>query len=308
MTHDLPRGERLLLSSGDLIADRRLAYAADYAARGEHAAAHDLLQQTLERAPDWAAAWFALGEACDSLGRLHDARAAFAQALACEPEDALGASLRLAHLGGSPAPGVAPKAYVARLFDDYAARFEAHLVGHLRYRGPQLLRKAVTEIGREHFSRTIDLGCGTGLCGEVFRPLTQHLAGVDLSARMIAQARAKTIYDRLTVLDIDAFLAAEAEESVDLLLAADVLVYIGDLRPLFAAAWRVLHPKGLFVFTAHSAARGVRLGSDVCYAHAPEYIRDIAGAAGFALRLVEDTPVRQNAGQDIPGLIVVLEK
>jgi predicted TPR repeat methyltransferase len=308
MTHDLPRGERLLLSSGDLIADRRFAYAADYAARGEHAAAHDLLQQALERAPDWAAAWFALGEACDSLGRPDDARAAFAQTLVCEPEDAFGASLRLAQLAGTTVPSVAPKAYVTRLFDDYAARFEAHLVGHLRYRGPQLLRQAVADVGREHFEQTIDLGCGTGLCGEMFRPLTQHLAGVDLSACMIAQARAKAIYDRLAVLDIDAFLAAEAEASVDLLLAADVLIYIGDLRPLFAAAWRVLRPKGLFAFTAHSAARGVQLGGDLCYAHAPEYIRDIAGAAGFTLRLMEAAPARQNAGQDIPGLVVVMEK
>jgi predicted TPR repeat methyltransferase len=104
------------------------------------------------------------------------------------------------------------------------------------------------------------------------------------------------------------FSPPEAEESVDLLLAADVLVYIGDLRPLFTAARRVLHPRGLFVFTAHSAAGGVELGDDLCYAHAPEYVRDIAGAAGFALRLMEDAPARQNAGQDIPGLVVVMEK
>lgn len=310
MTGEFLRDDPLFLTSGDLIADRRFAYAAVYAARGDHAAARDLLRQALERVPGWAAAWFALGEASDTLGRHDEARTAYARALAAAPNDALGASLKLAQSGATP-PARAPEAYVARLFDDYADRFEAHLVGSLSYQGPQLLAGAVARLDRARFTRALDLGCGTGLCGDVFRTQVEHLAGVDLSPRMIARARAKCLYDRLAVADIETFLAAEAPDSADLLLAADVFVYIGDLKPLFAAAQRVLRPHGLFAFTAQSTqstSADFQLGSDLRYAHAGAYIRTVARGAGLSLRLLDDAPARRDAGHDVPGFVGVLEK
>ncbi|MEW6435965.1 MAG: methyltransferase domain-containing protein [Pseudomonadota bacterium] len=308
MTDALIDAVPLLLSSGDLIADRRFAYAADYAARGDHHAARDLLQQVLERTPAWAAAWFALGEACAALDKRDAARAAYEQALAAAPDDALGASLKLAQIGAVPVPNLAPDAYVKRLFDDYADRFEAHLVDRLFYCGPQLLADAVARLRQSKFTQAIDLGCGTGLCGARFRPHVEALAGVDLSPRMIAQARAKRVYDRLAVADIETFLKGEAAGSADLLLAADVLVYIGDLRPFFAAASRVLRPKGLFAITAQTASRGFELGDDLRYAHAPGYIREAAQASGLSLRLLEDAVARRGASGDVPGLVAVLEK
>src|SRR5437764_10523850 len=87
-------------SSGDLRADRRFLYAEDSAAEGDHAAAAELLEQCLEIAPDWAAAWFALGGARERLGHGDAAKHAYARARACDPEDVLGASLALARLGG----------------------------------------------------------------------------------------------------------------------------------------------------------------------------------------------------------------
>ena len=39
-----------------------------------------------------------------------------------------------------------PQAYVQALFDQYAPRFEASLVGDLGYRGPALLFKAVLSV------------------------------------------------------------------------------------------------------------------------------------------------------------------
>ncbi len=296
------------LSSGDLIADRRFSYAADYADAGDHLAACELLEQALERAPTWAAAWFALGEARVALNRRDAAAAAYAQALAAAPDDALGASLKLAQLSAEPPPDFAPEAYVKSLFDDYADRFEAHLVGRLAYRGPQLLADALASLGGASFKQAIDLGCGTGLCGEVFRARVRHLAGVDLSSRMIARARTKRIYDRLSVQAILAFLAAEPAASVDLLLAAEVVVYFGDLRRLFAAAQRVLCAGGLFAVTAQSAASGFRLGADLRYAHAPSYICEVAREAGFSLRFLDEAPARREDGRDVPGLVAVLAK
>ena len=50
------------LASGDLIAERRFAYAKAAAEEGDWSGAAELFEQTLERAPRWAGAWFALGE------------------------------------------------------------------------------------------------------------------------------------------------------------------------------------------------------------------------------------------------------
>jgi predicted TPR repeat methyltransferase len=69
----------LFVSSGDLIADRRYQWALDLAARGDLAGATDLLTQTLELAPGFAAAWFTLGTVRDRRGDRDGAVAAFAR-------------------------------------------------------------------------------------------------------------------------------------------------------------------------------------------------------------------------------------
>jgi predicted TPR repeat methyltransferase len=39
----------------------------------------------------------------------------------------------------------------------------------------------------------LDLGCGTGLAGAVFRPFVERLVGVDLSPAMIARRDEKNL-------------------------------------------------------------------------------------------------------------------
>src|SRR4051794_13299020 len=181
-------------SSGDLRADRRFLYAEESAATGDHSAAAELLEQFLEIVPYWAPAWFALGVAREKLGDADAAKQAYARALACDPQDVLGASLALARLGAAPVPASATPAYVVRVFDQYARRFDAHLVEGLGYRAPALLRDAVADVRRRmarpmHFARALDLGCGTGSAGAAFRDCGDRLEGLDLSAAMIAEAR-----------------------------------------------------------------------------------------------------------------------
>lgn len=154
----------VLRSSGNLSADRRYDYARAAAAEGDHAAAADLLQQTLEIASRWAPAWFALGEAREALGEHGAAAEAFAQALDCEPDDSQGAALRLARLRGDT-PANPPEAYVRDLFDQYASRFEQHLVSDLGYRAPQVIADALMRLcgerGRDmRFRAALDLEIG----------------------------------------------------------------------------------------------------------------------------------------------------
>ena len=135
----------LFVSSGDLIADRRYQWALDLAARGDLSGAADILSQTVELAPAFATAWFALGAIRDRLGDRAGAIAAFEEARDADPEDYLGARLQLARLGcGDVAPAMS-EPYVRRLFDQYAARYDAALTGQLAYRGPAILRDAVEQ-------------------------------------------------------------------------------------------------------------------------------------------------------------------
>ncbi len=197
----------LFVSSGDFVADRRYKWALDHAARGDLAGAADILQQTVDLAPGFATAWFALGAIRDQFGDRDGAVAAFEKARRLDPEDYHGARLQLARLGaGETAPAMTPT-YIRRLFDQYAARYDTALTEHLAYRGPALLREAAESVMRSarrplHFGAALDLGCGTGLAGAAFRPFVDRLVGVDLSPAMIEQATAKGLYDRLVSADL----------------------------------------------------------------------------------------------------------
>src|ERR1700761_5468821 len=123
----------LFVSSGDLVADRRYKWALDHAARGDFSGAADILAQTVELAPGFATAWFALGAIRDRLGDRGAAIAAFDSARRLDPDDYHGARLQLARLGaGDPVPAMT-RTYVRRLFDQYAARYDGALLEHLAH-------------------------------------------------------------------------------------------------------------------------------------------------------------------------------
>ncbi len=303
----------LFESSGDLIADRRYAFGCDLMARGDAAGAADLFAQALERAPDFVSAWFALGEARERLGQRPQAIGAFRQVLARDPADRHGASLYLMRLGATPLQEM-PAEYVRTLFDQYAERFDAALVEGLAYRGPELLvaavKAAVEAAGRPlHFACALDLGCGTGLGGAALRPLVERLTGVDISAGMVEQARAKQIYDRLAVADLVPFIDAQPPAAYDLLFAADVFVYFADLVPLVSAAGRALVPDGLLAFSVEShAGDGVILGAKLRYAHAGAHVRMALSTAGLTLLRLDRAATRTEGGQPVPGLIAVAQR
>jgi predicted TPR repeat methyltransferase len=295
------------LACGDPIAERRFAYARAAAADGDFAAAADVLEQALERAPDWAAAWFALGEAREKLGRRQGAAEAFQATLAADPEDAQGAAARLALLGAGAAPNALPQAYIARLFDDYAPRFDRHLRESLAYRAPALILAALDDAApSRRFACVLDVGCGTGLMGAAIRDRVERLAGVDLSQAMIAKARERGVYDALIVGDATAALIDRSLAPFDLVVAADSLVYFGDLGPLFAAVAAGLTGDGLFAFSIETTeGDGFRLQPTLRFAHSRAYIEMTARESGLSPLLLRCASTRREAGADAPGLICV---
>jgi predicted TPR repeat methyltransferase len=298
----------IVQSSGDPVIDRRFAYAEACAAEGDRQAAAEILGQIVADAPGWAAGWFRLGEIRATLGETAAAAAAFERAAGLDPEDRLGAGVALAALG-SAAPAAMNPAFVRGLFDQYAGRFDVHLVGELGYRGPDVLYVAVETAcaarGRPFFfDRCLDLGCGTGLAGKRFWKRVDSMNGVDLSPAMIEAARATGVYAHLACGDLVAWL--EGEASADLVLAADVFVYVGDLAPTFAAVARALEPGGLFAFTVQTGPEtGYRIGPDRRFAHSEAYIRNALADCNLAVVSLEPVSTRRDAGRDVPGVVAV---
>ena len=295
-------------SSGDLVADRRASYAAALAAERAFAEAADLMVQALEMVPQWVAGWNLLGGYREAAGDIAGAMAAWTRLLQLDVSGLFGAGLKLAAHGvGTSAP--AP-AYVEALFDDYAARFEESLVTKLGYRVPEAIAVAIGAAmatrGVERFARAIDLGCGTGLMGERLRPLADRLEGVDLSARMLAEARRKGIYDRLEKADLVTFLGADAQ-TAGLIVAADVFNYVGALEPALSAASRALMPGGLLGFSleTHAGEDAVRLGTSLRFQHAAEPTLALCRAVGLEVVSAQAVAIRMDRGVAVDGLIVV---
>jgi len=297
------------LACADLIAHRRYAYGQAAVEDGDWAAAAEIFEQTAELAPGWAPAWFALGEAREKLEDVGGAAEAFRATLKADPSDRLGAAARLALLGAGEAPSALPEAYVARLFDDYAPRFDAHLTRALDYRGPALVSQALdlAAPGRR-FALALDIGCGTGLMGEAVRDRVDRLVGVDLSPGMIARARERGLYDELEVAEAAAFLARTTPGAYDCILAADALCYFGELRPVFRSCRQALASGGVFAFSVESfEGEGFRLRETLRFAHAPAYVEATAREAGFCPLLMRAASTRREAAQDVPGQVAAFE-
>lgn len=286
-----------------------------------------------------------LAEALVKQGRVEDAIASCRRALAIRPEDAkthetLGFAFQckgerkeaasyykraielgstnpmtshlLAAVSGEDA-GQTPSAIVTRLFDDYASRFEAHLVGDLGYSTPRLMREAVDRFIRNdrRFQHALDLGCGTGLIGKHFRDVVAEIDGVDLSPKMLEQARSKQIYRKLDCEEIVAWLERSVSESLcfDIVFSADVFVYVGNLEPAFKAIRRILAEGGLFVFSVERLAQGSFELLPTCrFAHSTSYVRELAFRHGFIVSVSEQVNLRKEKDALIGGTIFVLTR
>lgn len=256
--------------------------------------------------PKSAPAWSARGGVLREQGRLAEAAACFERALALGADPALH-QYYLAATRDEAGPAAPPRSYVETLFDQYAADFDRHLVEQLGYCGHERLLQPL--LGAEPAWRCVlDLGCGTGLCGRLVAGRAQSLIGVDLSAAMLERARAAGVYSRLVQADLVAFLETQAPRA-DLVLAADVFIYVGALEAVFAGVRRVLEPGGCFAFTVERAdgVDGYRLQPSLRYAHSEGYVRRLAIEHGYRVREVIRAPLRRHAQTPLDALYVYLE-
>lgn len=259
--------------------------------------------------PGLAQAWSNRGGILQEMKRLDEAARAFEQAIA-HGGDAELHGYYLASVGAGATPATAPKRYVQSLFDDYAGQFDEHLVGMLHYRAHAVLAQHLEAPAGGGFRSALDLGCGTGLCGPLVKPMTGRLTGVDLSRPMMDKARTLGVYDRLAQADIVDFLR-DTDETYDLVLAADVFIYVGDLAPIFDALHRVMDGAGTFCFSAELArhdSTGFELLPSLRYAHSEDYLRRLAAKYGFDVAKVLRSAIREDQREVIEGLFCYLTR
>lgn len=326
-----------LLAEHPLLADAELLRGQTLQSLGRADEALTAYRAAAAADPGLPDAWLHQGLLLADTGQAEAAHAALQRARAAGADAALLDYLS-APLTGRAAPPVAPTLYLRLLFDPYAESFDAHLVQQLQYRGHVAVvaaaRAAVAPVdapagapagapddaqaraqaGVPAGLRALDLGCGSGLCGPLLRPWVQRLEGVDLSPTMVRLAQARGCYEAVHEAELLQHLRAQPTGSVDVVVAADVFIYLGDLGPVFAEVARVLAPGGCFAFSVEQAAEGEAPGPAAAYvlrrslryAHTPAGLRANAAAHGLRVHGAEAVVLRQEQQQPVPGCVMVL--
>jgi predicted TPR repeat methyltransferase len=174
-----------------------------------------------------------------------------------------------------------------------------------------MLHEAVMEVLRDnlHLRPVLDLGCGTGLAGELFKEIASPLIGVDLSSQMISIAQEKNLYDELIVGDL--FDTLKTHQNNEIIIAADVLTYLGDLSSLFQAVQQALIPTGLFAFTVEVAPDNIdnyTLQNSIRYAHSAKYIEQLANQNHLTLITKRNITLRLQHNKPLDGLLFIVQK
>jgi predicted TPR repeat methyltransferase len=268
--------------------------------------------------PDYINAHRNLGFTLHRQGAFEESASCYRRVIAIEPDNQSALHMIAAMAGSNPER--ASTRYVAGLFDEYAEKFDAHLVQELEYRSPGLIVSMIRDSPPATGGKwdVLDLGCGTGLAGAAIAPYARHLVGVDLSPRMLDKARERGVYTRLEAADLLEMTRGEAAETYDAVTAADVFVYIGKLDALFAEVKRLLRAGGRFGFTLETlklpgdaeagagALQDYRLTPTGRYAHSSAYIERLAAQSGFKVDQFVSTILRLELGKPVNGWLVLL--
>jgi predicted TPR repeat methyltransferase len=126
---------------------------------------------------------------------------------------------------------------------------------------------------------------------------------------MLERARSLQLYDRLEHAELLAFLLA-TERRYDLLAAADVFTYVGELDAVFAAVPRVLEPGGVWCFAVERAPdeANVVLRDSLRYAHSSRYLHALAQRHGFTVTHEVRQPMREDQRRPIDALYLYLSR
>lgn len=267
------------------------------------------LLEALERDSNDAQAHNGLATIAYNRDDLETARKYSSEAVRLQPDDK--GFVYMHELLSGKVPDQAPEDVTRGLFDRYASRFDSHLVGVLKYRLPKIFSARILELYPDRKLNILDLGCGTGLVGAALGPIEGYFVGVDLSLPMLEEAKKHGVYSRLHHVNLLDALAATDEAEYEVIIAADVFIYLGALDAAINGAFKVLRPGGHLFFSVEAGpddGPDFSVEKSMRYTHARRYIQQLMHSAGFVSTTFEDTDLRMEQNTPIHGLIVSAQK
>lgn len=311
----------------------------------ESTEALEYLEKALTIDPDHAAGWHNLGNAYSQLKSYEKAKSAFEKSAKLEPgntkslkeiakilyksgnkkesvktlqrlleqnpDDEI-AKHMIAAFGGSEVPDRASELFVVQTFDNYATSFDESLA-RLEYKAPEIVGDALRRLTKaDRRIDILDIGCGTGLCGPIVKPLASKLVGVDLSAGMLRKAKLRDTYDSLHLAELTDFMQ-KSDATYDAIICVDTFVYFGKLDEAFVAAESILNPCGHLVFTVErhtldESADDFQLQYHGRYSHVDDYLERALSATGLVVQSLTPVVPRIELGEPVNGLLVVAYK
>ena len=221
-------------------------------------------------------------------------------------------------LFGNPQIKSADKRYVQNIFDAFASDFDT-VLHSLDYQVPSLIHHYLEELYPPFSNpklRILDLGCGTGLCGEFLHRFAQPqcLEGIDLSSKMLDVARSKKLYSKLIHSDINTYLEHNNThdfQTYDLMVASDVLTYMGSLEEVFENINKSLSPQGRLIFSISENTENKNnyfLHMSGRFLHSLSYIKNVLKNTCFTIDFCKHNKLRNEGEKDVMGYIISARK
>ncbi len=265
----------------------------------------DAFRQATNIDPNHIDAFSNLATIFSRMGRRNEAIAACKKIIELSPNNPT--ALHMLSALEKRKPDSAPPEFVEELFDKYADRFENHLVNKLEYKTPKKLRDRWNSLKKPAFKNLLDLGCGTGLSGMEFHDICEKMTGVDLSHAMLEKAKEKSIYFRLEKSEINKFLSTDREK-YDGFIAADTLIYFGNLDQIFAGVQSRAKAEAYFILSIETSDKEdfvLRLNGR--FSHSDSYIQSLAQKYQFTILLNHHTTLRKEFKENVSGRVYVLK-
>ena len=177
-----------------------------------------------------------------------------------------------------------------------------------RYDGPAHIQRLLSAQALPDGAVILDLGCGTGACGEFLSIGASELIGVDLSPDMLERAAAKGSYSSLYEDEIERFLQGCGRQ-FDLVVAAGVLIMFSHLDSVLAAIAARLRPGGKLALTLYRAEQGeIEIRHNNHFGHSRGYLDRLFTDGGWQLLELVDVVHETDGGQDQPGFSILLQR
>lgn len=200
--------------------------------------------------------------------------------------------------------------YIKNIFDIFADDFEK-VLDSLEYRAPELIFGFLKEFYAPDSSpklRILDAGCGTGLCGKFLKKYSSRfgLYGVDLSEKMLKVAAQKKLYNKLYNCELISFLGKH-KKAYNLIVASDVLTYIGDLDILFANLSDSLKKNSRVIFTVSENIINVEdyiLHASGRFLHSHDYVLKTLEKHGLLLEKIAHEKLRNEGDREVFGFVI----